>query len=360
MNLIRFFIVLCLVVLMENSFAQLLTATAKEKLIEDRIEYLRNAKLFISNAYWKEFGKNEFEGTIVYYADSASYFINPKEEMKQKVSKYTILENDYNWNIWKMRLPNDSTDYVLLTTFQYDPKAKWDINYKTPVLFCSSPELLTKVNKEMSSTEDWVIDVMHELYHQYQYSNDALLTYVMRLYQEKKMIDMDSLQSVYLQNKMVNDTLKMENDLLKKAIAAGNIEDEKKYFAAFLKLRGARNLAYFKKNKFWLSTPEDFWEKMEGACLMMEEKLRKDFNKIPVPDGIQKNDLLYKNGSEYVAYKPDAAKDFGELDDQFYYVGTTGYNMIKLLEKNKVNYKENYLQYASKSLSLMLKYFYKI
>ncbi|MBK6275072.1 MAG: hypothetical protein IPF58_10390 [Saprospirales bacterium] len=72
-----------------------------------------------------------------------------------------------------------------------------------------------KEKTHINSTEEWSVALMHELFHQYQYNNPSILAYVLRLYEEKKMIDMDSLQSIYLINKMVNDTIKMENELLK-------------------------------------------------------------------------------------------------------------------------------------------------
>lgn len=340
--------------------AQFLPPNNSEKEIIDRFEYIRNIKHFIADLYWKPFGVKDFEGTIVYFNDSASYFINPLDQMKEKVSKYSIILNDYNWNIWKLKLPFDSAFFVMETTFQYDKRAKWDINYNTPVLFCSSPELTRKEKTEIGSTEEWSVFLMHELYHQYQYSNPAILAYVLRLYQEKKMIDMDSLQGIYLSNKMINDTIKIENDLLKKAYNATSLDEEKKIFKEFLKIRAKRNLAYFKKKKFWMTTPEDFWEKMEGTCLMMESLLKQNFSKIPFSENLKKDDAMYRNGAAYSSYTAADANEYTELDDKEPYVGATGYNMVRLLEKHNVNYKDNFFNYASLPLALQLKYFYKI
>lgn len=340
--------------------AQFIAPNDTEKQITERFEFIRTIKKSIADIYWKPFGEKDFEGTIVYFNDSASYFINPLPQMKDKVSKYSIMLNDYNWNIWKLKLPFDTAFFVMETQFQYDKKAKWDINYNTPVLFCSSPELTRKEKTEIASIEEWSVFLMHELYHQYQYSNPAVLAYVLRLYQEKKMIDMDSLQGLYLSNKMVNDTIKMENELLKKAYNSTSLEEEKKLFKEFLKLRSQRNLAYFKKKKFWMTTPEDFWEKMEGTCLMMEATLKQNFNKIPVPENLKKEDHMYKNGAAYSSYGAAQAAEYAELDDKEPYVGATGYNMVRLLEKHNVNYKDNFFNYASLPLALQLKYFYKI
>ncbi len=340
--------------------AQILQPTEQEKLITERFEYIRQIKNYIGELYWNNFAKNDFPGTIVYFTDSASYFIHPLPEMKEKVSKYSLLYNDYDWNIWKLRMPLDSAKFVMETTFQFDPKAKEYINYRTPVLFCSSPELTKKEKVVIGTTQEWSIALMHELYHQYQYANEAILTYVLRLYQEKKMIDMDSLQTIYLSNQAFRDTVALENELLKKAYASTSIEEEKQLFTRFLKLRSKRNLDYFKKKKFWITTPENFWEKLEGSCLMMEKQLKENFNKIPPTDYIIKNDPMYDKAFAFKETDPSEISFYTELKDENFYVGTTGYNMVRLLEKHKVPYKDNFFSYASLPLDLQLKYYYKI
>jgi hypothetical protein len=340
--------------------AQILQPTEKEKLITERFEYIRQIKNYIGKLYWKDFANNEFPGTIVYFVDSASYFINPKMEMKDKVSSFTLLYNDYDWTIWKLRMPLDSAKFVMETQFQFDPKTKNYINYRTPVLFCSSPELTKKEKEKIRTIQEWSIALMHEMYHQYQYSNEAILTYVLRVYQEKKMIDMDSMQGIYTSNSSFRDTLQRENEILKKAVAAKSFAEEKKLFQEFLRLRNKRRLEYLKKKKFQIATPENFWEKLEGTCLMMERKLKENFSKITPPEYIVKNDPLY--GTEFVFNERDPAETnfYTELDDKNFYVGTTGFNMVQLLEKNKVQYKENFFNYASLSLDQQLKFFYKI
>lgn len=343
-----------------NSQAQILKPTPTEKLITDRFEYIRIIKKYIGNLFWKNFSNNEFPGTVVYFTDSASYFINPLPEMKDKVSKYSILENDYDWNIWKLKMPLDSAKFVMETQFQFDPKAKGYINYRTPVLFCSSPELTKKEKVVIGTTQEWAIAMMHELYHQYQYSNEAILTYVLRLYEEKKMIDMDSLQGIYMTNKSFRDTIFKENELLKQAVAATSFDQEKKYFAQFLKLRAKRDLDYFKKKKFYINTPENFWEKLEGTCLMMEKQLKENFYNIEPPQALVENDPMYNKNFKFDESQLPEIQFYSDLDDSRFYVGATGFNMVQLLEKNKVPYKDNFFNYASLPLELQLKYFYKI
>ncbi len=355
-----FTLLLLLLIVTIDTKAQILKPTQEETLIAERFEYIRQIKKYVGNFFWKDFAANEFPGTISYFVDSATYFINPLPEMKEKVSSYAIVENPYDWNMWKLRMPFDSGIYVMETQFQFTPKSKVYINYKRPVLFCSSPELTKKEKPDTNSTQIWSVALMHELFHQYQYSNEAVLTYVLRLYQENKMIDMDSLQGIYRANQAYKDTLMRENDLLKQAIEAKSFEQEKKLFTQFLKLRAKRNKDYYKMKKFYVVTPESFWEKLEGTCLMMEKQLKDNFMNIPQPDYLVKNDPMYDKSFSFTERQRPDSKYYSDLDDKRFYVGATGFNMVQLLEKNKVPYKDNFFNYASLPLDLQLKYFYKI
>lgn len=359
MKTIKLFFVLTFLIQI-SLHAQVLKPTANEQFIIERFEYLKHIKEYIGEKFWSSFATNQFPGTVVYFTDSSSYFINPKPEMANKVNKYSIIENEYDWNIWKLRMPLDSAKFVMETQFQFDSKTKNYINYRTPVLFCSSPELTQKEKVIINTLQEWSVAAMHEMFHQYQYSNEAIMTYVLRLYDEKKMIDMDSLQGIYLANQAFRDTLAKENELLKQAIAATSFDQEKKLFSDFLKLRGKRNLAYFKKHKFWVNTPENFWEKLEGTALIVEQELKANIQNITPPAYIVEHDKMYNPSFMYDEKESSEVQFYSELNDDRFYVGTTGYNMIKLLEKNNVDYKKNFFNYASLPLEMQLKYFYKI
>ncbi|MBP6048144.1 MAG: hypothetical protein KA457_01625 [Chitinophagales bacterium] len=335
---------------------QIVQASTADKLVTDRMEYLRTMKNYVGELYWKKMIGDDFPSTVVYFADTVSYFIHPFPKMKNQVSKYTVMENEYDWTIWRMHMPLDSAPYVIETQFQFNPKKeKYYINYRTPVLFISSPELMQKKDAKITSTQAWSIPVMHQLFRQFQYANEAMMVYAIRLYEEGKMYEIDSMQGIYRNHALFRDTLQLENEILKKALAASSVETEKELFTEFLRLRAKRHTLYNKEKKTWVSAAENFWEKLEGTCVRMEEKLKENFHNIPISEKLAASDTLY-------------VKDFSitnednnsELKDDKYYVGTTGYNMLKLLEKNKVPYQENFFSYASLSLEMQLKYFYKI
>ena len=133
-----------------------------------------------------------------------------------------------------------------------------------------------------------------------------------------------------------------------------------KLFTKFLKLRENRIKDFLKKKKINISIAENLWEKLEGTSLMMEELLKENFNQIQPPPYITENDAMYNKGFAFNEKEQSEIQFYSELDDKRFYVGSTGYNMVRLLEKNKVDYKDNFFSYASLPLQLQLKYFYKI
>ncbi len=337
--------------------AQVVQPNEEEKLIAQRFEYIRQIKQYTGGLYWNDLVGNNFPGTIAYFSKSASYFINPQPQMKDKVSSYTVLENQFDWNIWRLRMPYDSAGFVIVTQFQYAPKSKGFINYMTPVLFCSSPEITKKEKPEYTNVQLWSIALMREMFRQYQYSNTAMLTYVIRLNQEHRLLDKDSLQGIFRNNSDFRDTLKTENELLKRALAASSFEEEKKIFTEYLRLRNKRVATYFKQKKFMVNVSEELWEKLEGTAVMQEKIMKENFNKVPVPDFIIKNDPLYDASFTFTDSENTSYSDFRNNAN---YIDVTGYNMVLLLEKNKVSYKANFFNYASLPLHMQLKYFYKI
>ncbi|MBK6275073.1 MAG: hypothetical protein IPF58_10395, partial [Saprospirales bacterium] len=44
-----------------------LSSTSVDKLVTERFEYVRTIKKHIGSIFWKDFGINDFEGTIVLF-----------------------------------------------------------------------------------------------------------------------------------------------------------------------------------------------------------------------------------------------------------------------------------------------------
>jgi hypothetical protein len=93
---------------------------------------------------------------------------------------------------------------------------------------------------------------------------------------------------------------------------------------------------------------------------MMEKQLKENFAEIKPTDYLVENDVMYNKSFAFNEKDISEIQFYSDLDDERFYVGATGFNMVQLLEKNKVPYKDNFFSYASLPLDLQLKYFYKI
>ena len=56
---------------------QIVQASTADKLVTDRMEYLRTMKNYVGELYWKKMIGDDFPSTVVYFADTVSYFIHP-------------------------------------------------------------------------------------------------------------------------------------------------------------------------------------------------------------------------------------------------------------------------------------------
>lgn len=332
----------------------------QELLIIERINYLNEMRKLSSNLFWKDFGLNEFPGTIVYFTDSLSYFINPEQSVLDKISKFKALKNPYDFTILRLALPFDAPTFVIQTLFETSEGNKKNINYMLPILFCSSPEVSKTLQPEINSTELWASNTLHEYFHQYQFKIKAIYSYLNVFISQKKMFDKDSMQSIYNKNWNFKDTLVKENDLLLKAINSNSLEAEKNYFTQFLKSRNKRRLEYQKKTKFAIGQIEDLWEKIEGTTLYLEAVLKQNFGQLPPQHYLIQHDTLFLNQNIFSGFNLATDLKYTSIQDADYYFGATGLNLIRLLEKHNVDYKKDFFQYASMPLSTQLKYFYKI
>jgi hypothetical protein len=69
---------------------------------------------------------------------------------------------------------------------------------------------------------------------------------------------------------------------------------------------------------------------------------------------------MYKGHAAYQGFSFETAPEYFDSKTADYYLGATGFNLVRLLEKNQVDYKNNFFNYASLPLHMQLKYFYKL
>ena len=335
--------------------------SSQEVLIANRIEYLNHLRKFAGDLFWKDFSNDSSVGTIVYFTASASYFFHPDPVVMEKTeNKFEIVASPTPTKMLRLKNPFDSAVNVMETEFEYEDYAKNKIDYKNPVLFCTSTEDIATYDPKINSTEDWVIIALHQYYHQFQYKHDAVFNYILSLTKQNRILNMDTLQGIFRSNWAFHDTLLLENQNLLNALNSTSMEQEKAYYKEFLRLRDKRRAEYNKKYKFQIGIPEDFWEKMEGTAQYLEAATKMHFADFPVDSVLVETDPMYKSNNIFQDFSFDTAPEYYDSKDAIYYLGATGFNLVRLLEKNKVDYKDNFFNYASLPLHLQLKYFYKL
>ncbi len=360
MKLNKIAVAILLFIFSKDSFG-IVFPSAEEVLIANRIQYLNNMRKFAGDLFWPDFANDSSVGAVVYFTHKSSYLFNADQASIDKIEgKYDVIVNPNNTKMLRLENPFDSAVYVMETQFDYDDSRKNRIDYKKPTLFCTSTEAIAGYSQNVKTTEDWTVSVLHEYYHQYQLRHDAVFNYVLSLLKQKTILTRDTLQGIFRTNQSYHDTLMRENDNLLKAIAATSLEEEKGYFKEFLRLRNKRYQEYNKKYKTQINIPEDFWEKMEGTAQFMEATTRLNFSKFPVDSTLLETDPMYHGNAAFEGFSFDTAPEFYNPPDAVYYLEATGFNLVRLLEKNKVEYKGNFFNYASLPLHMQLKYFYKL
>lgn len=335
--------------------------TSYEVLIAQRIEYLNRLRKFSADLFWKDFGGDSAVGPVVYFTASASYFFNPNQLVLDRVDgKYEIVASPAKTKMLKLKNPFDSAVNIMEAQFEYEESLKNRISYRNPVLFLSSTEDIANYDHNIRSTEDWAFSALHEYFHQYQFRHDAIYNYIMSLVKQKRIMNRDTLQGIYRTNQAFHDTLVLENECLLKALAATDIEQEKTYYKEFLRLRNKRRMEYSKEHKFQFNIPEDFWEKIEGTSQYLEAVAKKYISQFPVDSVLLETDPMYKAHAGFLNFSFDTAPEYYDCQQANYYLGATGFNLVRLLEKHQVEYKDNFFNYASLPLHMQLKYFYKL
>lgn len=334
--------------------------TEKEIIIIERINYINQLRKVAAELFWQDFGKNDFIGTIVYFSDTNAYFINPEPSVLSRVSKYTVLSHQYNYHVLRLATPYDKPTYIIETVFEAEDGNKKNINYMLPILFCSSPEISAQLQQEAIVTQEWATSVLHEMFHQYQYKETGIYNYLNSFLKHDRMLSKDSMQGIFRSNQSFRDSIIKENDLLLKAINTTSIDEEKKYFSDFLKIRNKRRTDFYKQKKALIAPIEEIWEKLEGTALYIDAIVKQNLDNMADNPYLAEKDKYYSKTKLYKNFTIENTPDYISVNEAKHYFGATGINLVRLLEKNKVDYKSNFFKFGSMPLSTQLKYFYKI
>ncbi len=329
------------------SFGQ--NTKAGDQTIFDRIAYLYDLKAALSKETWVGFSEKEYDVPIIYYTDDASYVANPTARILRFLRPELVFQNE-TLKIYQTHPRVDTIEHHMSISYERTDSLR-QYNYNLPCMKCSSPEMTLKKNPSATSTEKWAALVLHEYFHGFQYNHKALIEYSKNNY---LYISGDGFNKIYKRNPWFKEKVDKENELLLMAIGATDSVTTMNLLKKFFALRDARRKSIKLKLNFNLEQYEKYYETLEGTARYMEYSLYQQFASMPVNETLAKSDPLYRSGGHFKNYRI-------ENDDWLYTTGKTsyiyviGFNMTRLLDKLKIEYKSTLFADGNFSLEDILR-----
>ncbi|GEJ45949.1 hypothetical protein [Chryseobacterium sp. ON_d1] len=307
-----------------NSFAQ----SYSDSLAYERLKYVQDVKNFIAQRVWKDFENNRV--TQIYFTESYSYFFTADPKVLEKVKQKTtplkgidmIKSERIDKNPFHMETAAEFTDSTALY-------------YQKPIVIFSDFETAKEYVSDLQNLQKWASMVVHELFHGYQLQHTATVKYSNQIIHLRG----SQLQKIYLEQKWFAESIKAENNLLINLLKVKSKKELQKGLVQYISLREARQ----KKAESILegfSINENFYEKIEGSAKYVELALLENYRYFPENEFILTNDSAYKKNA-YQNFKLDE-EPWQYQTEGINYFYSTGYNLIRILDKLKVDYKSNF------------------
>lgn len=320
----------------------------KEQKIFDRIEFVYNLKQTVSEKTWATFNDKEYDLPLLYFTDTSSYIANPTEKFLKTFKSDLVFQNKII-KIYKTKSRVDSLPFHMETGLTLgDPTEEY--NYHSPFMMCSSYEETYKTIPKVLSTEEWTTMIMHEYFHGYQYKHKTYIDYYEN---EIVQIQPGSLVEIYKNNSWFKKSIDEENQLLIKALKENNSLNTRKLIADFFALRNKRRNEGIAKLKLDISKYEKCYETMEGTARYVEYSLYNLFSTKRPDSKLLKSDRSFKSFDKFRKYdiKQDEWLYQTEKTTYFY---ATGFNLARLLDKLKIEYKSRLFKEGKISMEDLL------
>ncbi|WP_223601300.1 hypothetical protein [Chryseobacterium sp. GVT01B] len=315
----------CLFIFPLNLHAQ------NHKLDIKRIQYLHTLKQHL-NTSWPTFGSSKYTADIAYFTPTETFITGrpiSKTLKRQPLATY----KKGNLSIEKTeRL--DTTSFHMLTAYENDDRSKlW---YRYPVILCSDYDTTSKYIDDIPDTQTWATTILHEYFHGFQFRHPEFI----RFANDSITVSITKLQSYYDHYSWFSDSIERENEILLACIDSRSIKKTKALFKEYKAKRSQRLLKFYQTEKFDLASQEEFMEKMEGSARYIEYQLYLAFKNIPINKELMKIDKYY-NPSALKSFKLED-KPWMYKSNSIRYFYSTGFNMLRLLDKLEIDYKEHF------------------
>ena len=223
-----------------------------------------------------------------------------------------------------------------------------------PIMYCSSFEASSKKMPECTSTEYWVTVIVHEYFHGFQFKHKS---YTNTVLMKTAGVSQDSLSKIFKNNSWFAEKIKKENDFLLKAIQSENRSETESYIDSFFSLRKERRLEVQSKLNFEIDDVEKIYETMEGTARYIEYNLQMEYATRKPDKKLASVDTAYHSYKIFQNYKIENDPWLYTAGKRYFYA--TGFNIVRLLDKLKIDYKSRLFKEGSLSLDEILEKNYK-
>ena len=273
----------------------------------ERLQYVYALKVVINDSIWSGFADKQYDVSLLYYGDTCCYVVNPAEKFLAKYPS-VLIHSDNNILIYQTKKVDDKPFHMHVTFTDEES----NIDYRTPIMRCSSLEQTSKTIPDVTSVNEWATMVMHEYFHGFQFKNDGYLDIYDTI---TNAVLPDTLIELAASHDWYRESITQENDFLLKAIDANDIEASRAYIQSFFKLRNERRERVKKELGIDIVALEQLYETMEGSARYIEYCLYRHFGNFNLSDA----KWLYTVGRRY------------------YYA--MGFNLLRLSDKLRIDYK---------------------
>jgi hypothetical protein len=318
----------------------------EEQVIFDRIEYINDLKRFIDKNVWKGLAAKEFDLPLIYYTDRFSYVANPTQKFIDSFKPDLVFQRGA-LKIYKTnRLDSIPFHMETMTTFGDNSSA---YNHNSPFMNCSSFEVTQKMVHDVHSTEQWTTMVIHEYFHGFQFKHPAHLAY----FGKNIAVSADTLQEIYKSHGWFKASVDQENAMLLAALDAADEKQTQSLVDSFFLFREKRHLQAKRQLAVDIRQIEQAYETMEGTARYVEYSLYRHFARKDPDRDLAKSDTAYHAYGYFRNHTLEKDK-WLYLSDKTRYFYATGFNMVRLFDKRKVNYKTRLFNEAGLSSEQLL------
>jgi hypothetical protein len=318
----------------------------KDQVILDRIEYVYNLKSFIDKNVWERFDDKKFDVPLIYYTDTNCYVANPTERFINLYNLNLVFENNH-LKIYETYLL-DSVPFHMEVSVSFDSVE--DYTYKSPFMKCSSVEITNKLIPDVPCTEVWATMILHEYFHGFQFKHPKFFDYFSAT---SAYISPDTLRNIYSHNKWFKESVNKENELLLSALISKDSVKTASLINLFFQLREQRRNNTKQLTNFDIKPIENIYETMEGTARYVEYNL---YNKFPTKQSttkLMKSDTFYGSYAYFDNFNFEEAQWLYKTGRDYFYA--TGFNITRLLDKLKIEYKSRLFKEGGISLEEILK-----